>query len=144
MVRVLERTLATRLSVDHVYWILLAIGGSFSYSFSLYDARGRLRTRNQRTAELSKLFDQQFEQISDAKQKSAHAFQWIGGRTCALWMILLKVAELAMAVAADNDRFVTVCLSGDVVALQTVRIVFTTLTPGFLLRFLCPKPFLRL
>jgi hypothetical protein len=82
----------------------------------LYDGSSRLRTRDQRNSELSELFNQQFKKISKAKEKSADTLQWIGRRSIMLWVVFLNVAELAMAVAANNDRFVSVRLSGNVMA----------------------------
>jgi hypothetical protein len=90
---------------------------SFFMAFPLGSGSSWFRARNQRSAELSQFCDQKFEQISDAKQKSAYTFQWIGGRTCAFWMILLKVTKLTMAVETYNNVVDRVCPPRNVVTL---------------------------
>ena len=76
--------------------------------------------------ELPKLSNQQFEQIREAKKKMRHAlFRSMARRVC-FWMVVLRVAQFAMAVAAEGFRFVTEFLSRDVVRLQTPVIIFAT------------------
>jgi len=51
-------------------------------------------------------------------------------------VILLQIAQLAVAIATYDDRVVVIGLPCKVMAFQTVRIILTAMTT----RFLCPEP----
>jgi hypothetical protein len=75
---------------------------------------------------LAEPFDQELEHVGQAEQRVSDAFKLVGRIADLRRMILLPVAQHAMAVATDRSGLSIECFTSDVMKLQGQGIVEAT------------------
>jgi hypothetical protein len=73
--------------------------------------------------EFAKPLDQRFEEVGETEQEAPDGLDFAGLRRLPERMVLLVVAERAVAVATDRHLFVAESAAGDVMQLKGQRII---------------------